>query len=71
MPQHFGASPMADSMLSEVPSIDNYLLGSFMPGVADFSTTDFDNNLGQEYQFMCGFQNWPMNPPEILPRGHI
>jgi hypothetical protein len=69
--QSFVTSPMADSVLGGVPSIENYLLGSFMPGVADFITTDFDPNLGQEYQFMGGFQEWPMNPPEILPRGQI
>ena len=36
MPHFFGASPVADSELGGVPSIENYLLGSFMPGVTDF-----------------------------------
>ena len=61
-PHFFGASPMADSVSGGVPSIENYLLGAFMPGVADFSVTDFDTNQGQEYEFMGGFQNWSMNP---------
>lgn len=70
-PHFFGASPMEDSVSGGVPSIENYLLGSFMPGIADFSTTDFDISLGQDYQFMGGFQDWPTNSPEILPHGNI
>lgn len=71
MTHFFVASPMADSVSGGVPSIENYLLGSFMPGVADFSTTDFDTNLAQEYQYMSDFQNWPMSSPGIAPGGQI
>jgi hypothetical protein len=67
MPQFFGASPMTDNVSDGVPPIENYLLGSFMPGVADFSTTDFDTGLGQEYHLVGGFQDWNMNQPEIRP----
>ena len=66
----FGTSTMADSVSGGVSSIENYLLGSLMPGVAEFSTTDFSTQLGQEYHFMGGFQDWPMNAPGMIPRRH-
>lgn len=40
------------------PSIEGYLLGSFMPGVADFSTPGFDGAFAQQYPSSGGFQDW-------------
>ncbi|KAL2821224.1 hypothetical protein BJX63DRAFT_418228 [Aspergillus granulosus] len=40
------------------PSIEGYLFGSFMPGVADFSTPGVDGAFAQQYPFGGGFQDW-------------
>lgn len=61
MSPFFSNSPTADSG----SSIENYFLGSFMPGLADFSTIAFDTDLGQEYQIRGGFQNWT-GPDQFL-----
>lgn len=65
MSPFFSNSPTADSGSHGVPSIENYFLGSFMPGLADFSTVAFDADLGQEYQTTGEFQNWT-EPGQLL-----
>ncbi|GKZ35750.1 hypothetical protein AbraIFM66950_006503 [Aspergillus brasiliensis] len=49
--------------LATFPSIEGYFFGSFMPGIADFSTPIFDEHLAQEPPSMGGFsgsQDWEL-----------
>lgn len=42
----FYDSPSMENDMSAFSSMGNYLLGSFMPGLADFTTFSFNDNLG-------------------------
>ncbi|OJZ90814.1 hypothetical protein ASPFODRAFT_179849 [Aspergillus luchuensis CBS 106.47] len=58
--QQISPLPMENDV-SEFPSVEGYFLGSFMPGIADFSTPNFDEYLAQEYSLIGGAdgpQNW-------------
>lgn len=59
MSQFFGPLAMEDNA-SASPSVERYLLWSFMPGVADLRTSPFDDNLGQQNPIVSGLQdfNW-------------
>lgn len=64
-------SLVGDDETAAFPSIEGYLLGSFMPGVADFSTPGFEEGLAQQYTFGEGFQNWGMCQDGSDLRGHV
>lgn len=46
-----------DDGTTAFPSIEGYLLGSFMPGVADFSPSGVGGGFAQ-HSFGEGFQDW-------------
>ncbi|KAK1143281.1 hypothetical protein N8T08_006808 [Aspergillus melleus] len=53
----FDSLPGEDRTVA-LPSIEEYLLESFMPGVADFSTHGFEEGLAPQYPFGDGFLDW-------------
>ncbi|OJJ77757.1 hypothetical protein ASPBRDRAFT_166905 [Aspergillus brasiliensis CBS 101740] len=60
--QQFSPLLLQDN-LATFPSIEGYFFGSFMPGIADFSTSIFDGDLGQEHPSMGGSggsQDWEL-----------
>ncbi|GAT22342.1 C6 transcription factor [Aspergillus luchuensis] len=65
--QQISPLPMENDV-SEFPSVEGYFLGSFMPGIADFSTPNFDEYLAQEYTLIGGAdgpQNWNSVDPNV------
>ncbi|KAE8138664.1 hypothetical protein BDV38DRAFT_292222 [Aspergillus pseudotamarii] len=69
--QRVDSLPIVDDVPS-FPSIEGYFLGSFMPGVADFSMFNFDGDLGQQYPLgggLGGFQDWDLCQPDMDSRG--
>ncbi|KAJ0414068.1 hypothetical protein BJY00DRAFT_321364 [Aspergillus carlsbadensis] len=59
----FAPSPFFDVVPGEdgnvtFPSIEGYLLGSFMPGVADFSSPMFDEGLPHQYSLGDELHSW-------------
>lgn len=65
--QQISPLPMENNV-SEFPSVEGYFLGSFMPGIADFSTPNFDEYLVQEYSLISGAdgpQNWNSVNPNV------
>ncbi|KAL4778505.1 C6 transcription factor [Aspergillus varians] len=71
MPQLF--DPLAvESEMAAFASIEGYFQGSFMPGVADFSSpTLFDGASGQQYPLPGGFQDWGLGQPDFNPPGSL
>ncbi|KAJ5259387.1 hypothetical protein N7478_012368 [Penicillium angulare] len=62
-PDNFNPSELFDSfpggdVTAAFPSIEGYLLGSFMPGLADFSSPGLEDEFSQQYSFGQGFQDW-------------
>jgi hypothetical protein len=52
------------------PSIEGYLLGSFMPGVADFSTPGLGAGFAQ-HSFGEGFQDWGLYQGGVDSHGPV
>ncbi|KAL2833909.1 hypothetical protein BDW59DRAFT_138268 [Aspergillus cavernicola] len=70
MPQLF--DPLAvENDMSAFPSIEGYFLGSFMPGVADFTSPTFDAALGQQYPLPGGVQDWGFGQPNMDSQGAL
>ncbi|OKO92612.1 hypothetical protein PENSUB_12597 [Penicillium subrubescens] len=57
-PSRFFDSLPEEDETAEFPYIEEYLLGSFMPGVAHFSTSGFEEGLAHQYPLGEGFQDW-------------
>lgn len=70
-PSGFFESLAGDDENATFPSIEGYLLGSFMPGVADFSTPGFEEGLAQQYTFAEGFQDWGSYQDGFNLRGYM
>lgn len=68
--QLFDSLP-GDDVNAGFPSIEAYLMGSFMPGVADFSTPGFGEGFAQQYSFGEGVQDWGLYQDGISSQGLV
>lgn len=68
--QLFDSLP-GDDVTAAFPSIEAYLMGSFMPGVADFSTPGFGEGFAQQYSFGEGLQDWGLYQHGMDPQGLV
>ncbi|RJE21090.1 hypothetical protein PHISCL_06577 [Aspergillus sclerotialis] len=70
-PSRFFDSFPSEDATGAFPSIEGYLLGSFMPGVADFSTPGFDGAFAQQYPSSGWFRDWGLYKDGVDSQGLV